>query len=387
MKLRPEDMVRSENPPPLEMFVHGVRSEETRRRYTRALRRVVCGFLEGVLYGGFEERVEQLVKHGRDDPGRTCDLLVSLAWNLGKRTRLARDDPDYVSPASVGSHFKIVKRLLDMNGAAINWKRIHAACPKPGNVPGPTGWAREEIAVMLRHTRDIQDRAIMLALASSGVRAGALSLLNWGDLTPVYRAGGRLTLDPGEADSEVACAMMEVYRGSEKGHTAFMTPEAFAALQEYGYAWSRAMGRRAGPGDPVFLTIGGAPARASHATIQRRVAQVARRSGLRGGDKDGKRPGTPGVNGFRRFYRKTCIDVFSGGPPSTLMIRKALVVGGIAPALSDGDRFDAAAQSIAAEYAKVVQDLTIDDADRLRLSNRRMAGKIREMEKNGWRRA
>lgn len=380
MKLLPEDIARYERPPPLELFVHGVRTEKTRERYTRALRRVVCEFLDGVLYGGFEERVAQLVKHGMDDPERTCEMLAGLARSLGERTGLARDDPDHISPASVRTHIRVIRRLLVMNDAVIDWKRIDSACPEPDNAPQPAGWAREEIAAMLRHARGIQDRAIILVLASSGVRAGALSQLSWGDLTPVYRVDGRLTLDPGGGSGEVACAMLEAYRGSPESRTALITPEAFAALRECGYAWSRAMGRRAGHDDPVFLTTSGVPARAPGATIQRRAAQAARMSGLLDGRGADGRSRVPVMDGFRRFYRRTCVDAFSGGPPSTRWIRKALVAGAILPASPDRDRFDAAAPGLAAEYVRAVPDLTIDDADRLRHSNRTMADNIRKME-------
>ena len=81
-----------------------------------------------------------------------------------------------------------------------------------------------------------------MLLASSGMRAGAPHQLNWGDLTPIYRNGDRLTLDPGEG-SDVACAMLEVYRGSAESYAAFITLEAFAALQEYARVWSGRMGR------------------------------------------------------------------------------------------------------------------------------------------------
>lgn len=98
-----------------------------------------------------------------------------------------------------------------MNDIGISWDRVHSTLPEMERGDNTAGWIREEITKMLVHAGDIQNRAIILVLASSGVRAGALDPLDWGDLTPVYRADCRLTLDPGEG-SEVVCAVLDVYQ-------------------------------------------------------------------------------------------------------------------------------------------------------------------------------
>ncbi len=305
MKLRRDDVVRAGAAAPLELFARGMRAEATSRRYGQALRQVLCGFLEEVLEGTLEECAAQMVRLGRDDPEWARDLLVSLAWKLRGRTRLDRDDPDYLSPASVPNYFKPLKKMLDMNDMAVNWKRAYAAYPEPDGMAGSAGWARGEIAAMMRHARSAQERALILVLASSGVRAGALPDLNWGDLKPVYLVDGGLVLDPGDGPGELACAMLEVYRGSAESYTAFVTPEAFEALQEYGREWSELMGRRAGSGDPMFISTRGKPGRAARATIRKRGELAARRAGLRGGGREGKRHEVPLMNSFRRFYNKT----------------------------------------------------------------------------------
>ena len=380
LKLLREDVKRSEDEDPLALFEQGMRTETTRYTYTSVLRKVACEFLEEVLEGTFEERVSQLVKYGRDDPAWTRDLLTSLARKLRGRTRLDHNDPNYLNPTSIPSFFKPVKKLLDMNDVAISWKRIYSTYPELDNMAGSSGWTRGEIATMLKHTRNTQDRALILLLASSGVRSGALSPLNWGDLKPVYRVGDRLTLDPGEEDGELACAMLEVYRGSSESYTAFVTPEAFAAIQEYGREWFNVMGRQAGPKDPMFVTTKVIPKRAAHQTIQKRVREAVVKSGLHDAGKDGKRFRVPLMNGFRRFYNKTCKEAMSGDSTLGSLIKKEYMMGHRGLTSLDENYFKTDVLELAREYVTAVPDLTIDDAERLRLSNRNMAENIRRTE-------
>ena len=381
MKLLREDVKRSEDEDPLVLFGQGIRAEATRYTYTSVLRKVVCEFLEEVLEGTFEERVAQLVRYGRDDPAWTRDLLASLARKLRERTKLDRNDTDYLNPTSISSFFKPVKKLFDMNDVAISWNRIYSTYPELDNMSGSSGWTRKDIAAMLKRTRNTQDRALILLLASSGVRSGALSPLNWGDLRPVYRAGGRLTLDPGEEGGELACAALEVYRGSSESYTAFATPEAFAAIQEYGREWFNMAGRQAGPNDPIFVTTRVIPKRAAKQTIQKRIKEAVEKSGLRDAGKDGKRFRVPLMNGFRRFYNKTCKEAAMSGD-STLgsLIKKEYMMGHRGLTSLDENYFKTDVLELAAEYVKAVPDLTIDDADRLRRSNRALAENIQNME-------
>ena len=48
-----------------------------------------------MLEGDYEERVEQLVKYGREDPGWTLDLMLNLSRKLRDMTELPKNHPDY----------------------------------------------------------------------------------------------------------------------------------------------------------------------------------------------------------------------------------------------------------------------------------------------------
>ena len=186
MKPSRDGMVRSRSAPPPELLVHGIKAEETREKYTRTLRQVLCGMLEEVLVGDFELRVASLVRYGREEPEWTRDLLLSLSRMLRERTKLPHAHADYLNPVSFGGYFKPIKKLFDVDGTAFPWKRIYATYPELDNVSESRGWTRQEIQMMLRSAGTPMDRAIILVCASSGIRVGGFASLRWKDLVPVY---------------------------------------------------------------------------------------------------------------------------------------------------------------------------------------------------------
>ena len=378
MKLTREEIVRIKDDSPLELFGQGIKSKETLDKYTRTLQQITCKILEDVLEGTFEERVQQMVNIGRKDPRWMRDLLLNLSKKLRKRTELPKDHPDYLNPDSVGNYFKPIKKLLDMSDVSIPWKRIYATYPERDNMSESRGWTREEIAKIIRHAHGPMERALVLVLASSGMRAGGLDL-TWEDLTPIYRAAdGSLTLDPDPNDT-VACAALHVYRGSPESYLAFITPESFNALQEYGRAWADMRCHLPRPKDPVFIVQTGTHKSASTKVLRDRVARIATKAGLRG-DKRGKRHEVPVMNGFRRFWNKTCKESASGESALASLIKKEYMMGHQGLVSLDQNYFKTNLMELATEYLKVVPDLTIDDSERLKQSNRRMAENIQTLE-------
>ena len=386
MKLAKEDVVRMDDASPLDLFRQSIKSEETLDKYERTLRQVTCEFFEDVLKEheteevAFEERVARLVRRGREDPLWARDLLISLSAKLRERTRLDRDDRQYLNPDSFANYFKPIKKLFEMNDVPVLWPRIYATYPEPDNRPGSRGWTREEIALMLEHAGDAMDRALILVLASSGVRVGGLDL-KWGDVRPIYEVDGRLTMDPdADTDNKVACAVLEVYSGSAESYNAFITPEAHHALQRYGSMWQKSKNRPPRPDDPVFIThSGGVPRKARPVSIRKRLTRVVNEAGLRGAKK-GKRYGVPIIQGFRRFFNKTGKDALSDDSRVSSLIKKEYMLGHQGLVKLDQNYYKTDALELAAAYVEIVPDLTIGDAERLRRSNRAMAGNIRRME-------
>ena len=385
MRLSRDEIVRSKDEHPLELFRQGIRAVQTREKYERTLRMITCKILDEVLEGDFEERVEQMVKHGREDPGWILDLMLNLSRKMRERTELPTDHQDYFNPSSFGNYFKPLKKLFDMTGVAITWNRLYATYPEMNNMDKSRDWTRVEIAKMLEHVRDEMERALILVLASSGVRIGGLVDLNWGDLTAVYWSGGEMTLDPGADGAEIACVAMKVYGGSAEDYMAFMTPEAYEALQAYGSAWTKCMGCVSKESDPIWLTRKGHyPKRASDKVLRQAIGKVVVRAGLRVPMAKPARKGmkyeVPIMNGFRRFNNKTCEESLL--PDSTLasLIKKEFMLEHRGRTSLDKNYFKISMLELAHEYATVVPDLTIRDTQRLKESNRRMSANIQKLE-------
>lgn len=371
--------MRVEDDSPLELFRQGIKSKITEKKYTTVLKQVLCKIFEDVLTGTFEERVQQLVNMGREDPRWVRDLLLNLSKRLRERTELDVEHKDYLNPDTVGNYFKPIKKLFDMNDILMPWRRIYATYPERDNVADSRGWTRDEIALMLKYARGPLDRALVLVLASSGVRAGGLNLI-WEDLTPVYRmADGNLVLDPGKEDCSVACAVLRIYRGSPEKYMAFITPEAFDALQVYGRVWVKIRCHLPRPKDPIFVVQSGIHRGASLKILRDRVDRMITKAELRGAKK-GKRFEVPAMNGFRRFWNKTCKETSSGDSLASL-IRKEYMMGHQGLVSLDQNYFKTNLLELAKEYIKVVPDLTIEDSERLRQSNSKMSSNIQKLEK------
>ena len=384
MRLTKDEIVRSKDEHPLELFRQGIRAPLTQEKYERTLRMITCKILEDVLEGDFEERVKQLVDYAKKDPGWIVDLMLNLSRKMKGRTDLPTDHPDYFNPSSFGNYFKPLKKLFNMNDVAITWNRIHATYPEMNNMDKSRDWARTEIAKMLEYAPDEMEKALILVLASSGARIGGLVDLNWGDLTVVYWSDDKMTLDPEVKDAEIACVAMNVYSGSAEDYMAFMTPEAYEALQAYGPAWTRRMGRVSKESDPIWLTRKAYPGRASDKVLRQAISKTAVRAGLRVPMTKPVRIGmkyeVPIMNGFRRFNNKTCKESLSSDSPLASLIKKEFMLGHRGTTPLDKNYFKTSMLELAREYATVVPDLTIRDTERLKESNKRMSANIQKLE-------
>ncbi len=382
---------------PLDLFWQGIRADETRRTYTRTLKRLLCGMLEEVLEGTFEERAAQLVRLGKSDPDRALDLILRISKKIRGRSALPHDHPDYFNPSGVSNYFKPLKKLFDMNGISMPWKRVYSTFPESDNITESRGWDRTEIQSMLRFARGSADRAAILVAASSGMRVGGFELLRWSDLRPIYRvaAGGGGSNDDGNGDSaalgfennggdgaaEPVCALLTVYGRTNASYPAFITPEAYAAVMDYRNVWATEVGRPPKPSDPIFKKVGSLPEKTTPALIKKRIEKAARAAGLRdSGRKSRNLFDVPIMNGFRRFWNKACKESLSRESPLSSLIRKEYMMGHVGLVSLDRNYFKTHVMELAEEYLQSVPNLTIDDAARLRLTNARQSERILLLE-------
>ena len=381
MKLSKEGFERTTEESALELFYQGIRAEATREKYTRTLKMILCEYLKDLLDGSFEERANQIVRLGKDDPKYVRDLVLYISKGLKERTQLPKEHKDYLNPISFNNYFKPLKKLFDMNDVVISWKRIYSTFPEIDNVSNGRGWNRDEIQKMLNFAQGSGDRLIVLIAASSGIRSGGFNL-DWEDVYPVYKIDNKLTFDITESqNAEIACAMLKIYKGSRESYPAFITPEAYYALQEYKKEWTHDVGREPKPNDPIFKKQGVFPVRASSASIKKRVERMIAKAELRIPlQKDKRRHEVPTMQGFRRFWNKVCKESLSRDSPLASFIKKEYMMGHAGMFKLDKNYFQTQVIELAEEYLNAVPNLTISNESRLRAEKIRLIKEKSEIE-------
>jgi len=375
LKIRKDEFKRSKEKPALELFRQGIKADETREKYTRTLKRILCVILEDFLEGSFDQRANQIVRIAKEDPKWIMDILLNLSKKLRERTSLAKDHPDYLNPSSIDNYFKPIRKLLDMNDVTLSWKRIHTTFPEIDNITQTREWKREEIQTMLKYANGAIDKAIVLIASSSGIRSGAFNL-NWEDVIPIYKVDEQLKLEVTESEkqnSAVACAMIIVYKATSSQYPAFITAEAYDALQDYRKEWKNKIRRDPDPDEPIFIKEGAFVRRASIASIKRRVERMIERAGFRTPLTEGKkRHEVPIMNGFRRFFNKTIKQELSNDSPLASLIKKEYMMGHMGLVKLDRNYFKTNVLELAEEYLEASNALTITDELRLKVENKNL---------------
>ena len=371
-KLTKEEFKRSENESPLKLYYQGIKADETREKYTRTLRLVFCKIFEEILEGEFEERVNEFVKHARNNPKWVTDLLINLSRILRDRTKLPANHMDYLKPVSINNYFKPIKKLLDMNEIPLSWVRVYSTFPEIDNISEGRGWTRQEIQNMLKHVNGAMERAIILVAASSATRIGGFDY-TWKDVVPIYKIDNELKIDITESEEEkssVVCAMLSTYRGTNAEYPSFITPEAFSAIMDYKTEWIRDIGKEPESNQPLFRREGDLPRKLNPVAIKKRVERIVKNAGLRPPLPKGKRRyEVPLMNGFRRFCNKTLKNALSKDSSLGSLIKKEYIMGHSGLVKTDRNYFKTHVLELAEEYLNAVPDLTISNEERLRVKN------------------
>ena len=372
MKVNPKDIRPISDEDPLKLFHASIRSPSTDKGYTGKLRLILCDVLEDVLEGTFEQRARQFVELGRNEPKKMMSILLELSEAMSERTKKDKSDSDYMNPSSIPPYFTSVRKLLNSNDIAVNWSRVTLTYPELDNVDDSRGWTLEEIRRMLDHAKDPRNRAIILVLASSGMRVGGMQL-RWGDLTPMYDVDGRMVKEgdlEGETPGEVACVAVRVYRSSYAEYVTFITPEAYRALMDYAVQWETKAGRKPRDNDPIFRSRAKPHSMLSESHITSVLIRVSSSAGVR--KRHSSNPHkweVPMLNGFRRFYNKATKNTETGESNLSALIKSEFIMGhsGLTPL--DRHYYKADIEEKAKTYVKMVPSLTISESERLKHAN------------------
>lgn len=314
-------------------FVSAIKARETREKYERVLKLILCRICKEFFSGSVEERAEQLVKLAKENPDYVQSLMLILCKKLRERTEKPRMDSEYLNPATVPNYFKPLKKLFQINDVALSWSKVEAVYPEINNKNEGRGYTKSEIRVFLEHA-DLMDRATALVASSGGIREGGLPF-RWKDITPIYKVEGKLVYEtinqsPTEVeakDENLVCARIWVYAETSSSYPAYISPEAYRALMVWKTQYANEIGMRMDDSYPVFKKDGDKPIGLKPTAIRARVENVLWASGLRKPLEKGKRRHEiPAVQGFRRFFETTCFDAVKGESLLGLYISMSYIV-------------------------------------------------------------
>ena len=410
-----KDDIESVTKDPYQLFLNSLTNESTRETYIRRLKRFLCLTLEDYLQGDkslrerqraarlktgdrreieryldadFDVRVREFVDKARADSNWTAELMVTWSKKLKERTRLDKNDEDYLNPSSVPNHFKPIKKLLKAAGVPANWMTIEDTFPEETADDSTRAYTRQEITAGLRHA-DAMTAAAMLLYASSSIRRGGIQF-QWQDIHPVYEkeeeakageGGRRRDFAMGSYDDKyditnppknIVCGIVTIYKGDKEQYFALCTPEAWHQIQTYKIEWHQQTGRQPKPEHPFLKKDGILVRELVPDAMAKRISDTLMLAQVRKpGTQNGRRHKVPLLNGYRRWFDATASEAL--GRESTLasLIKRERMMGHTGLVKLDKNYFKTHWRELVAEYLKIVPALTISsDARKTELISR-----------------
>lgn len=144
-------------------------------------------------------------------------MIFNYIINLKRAAKqnAGKPKPGSLSVNSIKYYVSGIQSFLEFHEITLPWKKI--AKFYPDDVTNSyRGYTKEEIARLLSLS-DLRDRCIILLMASSGVRVGAI---------PSLRVSSLLKLDEG-------VGFLTVYPGSKYSYVTLVTPEFITNIEEY----------------------------------------------------------------------------------------------------------------------------------------------------------
>lgn len=368
-KLTNEDIkIRRENA--LELFYSGIKADQTRRTMDQNLKKFLVEACADLFTGDYAERSREFVDTVKEDQEKATAIVLAYVRRLRQRTMLEKSDPFYLNPSTLPNKIKPIKKLVEMNGLALAWKRIHAAYPELDNTYQGRGYTREEIKKLLEHSESISTDFIILATSSGGLRLGAWKGLTWKDVFPIYKVDGEYKVEQAKGDEKegkIVCGGMTVYRGSPEEYVALVSLEAWQKLQEYKKIWINKVKREPKDSDPLILEKFLKPTPLTEKAVKSKIEKLLIKSSLRTPLTEGKRRHEiPAVHGFRRYWDKIMMQKQrKRGTLSALVIKERLL-GHEGLVKTDKNYFWTDIVDLVPEYLEAMPELIIDEEIRLK---------------------
>lgn len=362
--------IKSKNENALELFYSGIKSEQTRRSMEGNLKRFLVVACAEIFSGDFKNRVQEFVDLSKEDQDRATSIVLAYVRKLRERASLDKNDPNYLNPSSIPNKIKPIRKLVEMNGLGLGWKRIYSLYPEKDNTNKGRAYTRAELQKMLEYSDSIESDFIILASSSGGFRVGAWNDQTWGNISPVYEINGeyKITLEKDDKDFKIVCAAMLVYKNSPEEYLTLISIEAWNKLLEYKKVWTSRMKREPVESDPLILerTLYPKAETLTEVAVSRRIWTLLLRSGMRGPLVEGKRRHeVPMTHGFRRYWDKIMMETTKKRDTLSALVIKERLMGHDGLVGTDKNYYWTDILDMVPDYLQAMPYLMISEESRL----------------------
>ena len=262
-------------------FISSLDSEASRRTYRQAFPH----FMRFCKIDSYEEMLN--IQPAKKLEGIIRDYIIYL-----------REDRK-VSPSTIMSYTSCIAHFYEMNDVAINWKKLKKFKGRYRSVVEDIPYSRDQIKTLLDRA-SLRERCMILLMASSGVRRGALTNLRIKDLTPVPKYN---------------LYKITVYKREQEQYVTYCTPECAKLLDQY-LQWRSRLGEQLQPETILFraefdttshmFIAKPKPLRAD--SISHIINELLDRTGIRPHTQGNTKSSLMTCHGFRKFFDTQCIN-------------------------------------------------------------------------------
>lgn len=337
------------------MFIEGLKSPVTKAAYSYGLQKYMN-------YLGINNPDDLLIHHENSKFIQTqiIDYLIFL-----------KNPPHSLRYATRSQYLAAIMTFYDLNEVVLNKKKIYRYLGEEERPIENRAYTTDEIKKMLE-VSDERVRAILLFLISTGVRIRAIIELKLQDLVKV---------------PEYDLYRVTVYSESRERYITFTTPESTKAIDVY-LEYRKRYGEKLTPNSPVFRDQFDRNDPASMhddkplslRAAERLISRTIEKSGIRTveritelhGEKGKIRKNVRLTAGFRKFFDTQLI--YAQVEPRTKELFLGHSIG------LDDHYFKPEENYVLQEYLKAVDNLTINEENRLRKELVKLTKKNSELE-------
>lgn len=337
------------------IFIEGLKSPVTKAAYSYALQK----YMNHIKISNPED----LLIH-RENPKIIQNQIIEYMIQL-------KNPPHSLRYATRSQYLAAIMTFYDLNEVVLSKKKIYRYLGEEERPLENRGYTTEEISKMLE-VSDERARAIILVLASTGIRIRAIIELKLEDLVII---------------PDYVLYQVRVYSDSRQRYLTFTTPEAAKAVDVY-LKYRERCGERLVPKSPVFrdqfdrddiISIHDAKPLKLR-TVERLISRTVEKSGIRTveritelhNEKGKIRKNVKLTAGFRKFFDTQLI--YSRVEPRTKELFMGHSLG------LDDHYFTPVETYVLQEYLKAVDNLTINEENRLRKKLDELTKKKNEIE-------